>query len=225
MSIRAELRRSFVAGLLLLAPLAVTFLVVRLSLSYLADVLDPFVATTGLAAYTSNDQLLAQVVAAVVLAAAVIALGYVAQRSLGQRLFGGFDRIVGIVPLVSTVYTGVRQVASAMSSRESRFESVVLVEYPRLGVYSLGFVTGESPDVVAAVAGEPAYNVFVPNSPNPTGGRLVLVPESRIHHTDLPVGRGIRLIVTTGIAGSEEEYERLRAEGDDGRATGRTSRS
>lgn len=217
MTIRAELRRSFVAGLLLVAPLAVTLLVVRLSLSYLTGVLDPFVVTTGLTAYTQNDLLLAQVLAAVVLAAGVVGLGYLAQRSVGQRLFGGFDRLVGIVPLVSTVYTGVRQVASAMADRESRFESVVLVEYPRLGVYSIGFVTAESPEVAAAVAGEPTYNVFVPNSPNPTAGRLVLVPESRIHETDLNVGRGIRLIVTTGIAGSEEEFEELQAEAADGR--------
>lgn len=211
MGLRAELRRSFLAGLVLVAPLAVTLVVARLALGYLAGVLDPVVQAAGLAAYTNNVELLAQVLAAVLLATAIVVLGFLAQRGIGERLFGGFDRLVSLVPVVSVVYTSVRQVGNAMRNRTSRYDRVVIVEYPRMDVYSLGFVTGEAPAAAEEVIGEPAHNVFVPNSPNPTAGRLILVPDRRVHETDIPVRRGLRLILTTGITETEEGIEELEA--------------
>lgn len=210
MEIRTELRRSFLAGLVLVAPLAITLFVGQLAVRYLSDLLDPVVRVGGLASYTGNIQLLAQGLAAVLLAGIVVALGFIAQRQVGRRLFGGFDRLVAFVPLVSTVYSSVRQVGEALENRASKYEAVVLVEYPRLGVYSLGFVTGDAPTDATTVAGEPVHNVFVPNSPNPTAGNLILVPESRVHETTLSVRRGLRLIVTTGIADSRAELEAFR---------------
>lgn len=212
MGLKAELRRSFVAGLLLVAPLAVTLFVGRLALGYLSGLLSPLVRYAGLTRFTANIDLLAQALAAILLAAAIVFLGFVAQRSVGERLFGGFDRLFEFVPLVSTVYSSVRQVGEALSNRATRYEEVVLVEYPRLGVYSLGFITGDAPSETESVTGERTYNVFVPNSPNPTAGNLILVPESRVHETDLSVRRGLRLIVTTGIADTEAEMKKLREE-------------
>ncbi|WP_255197126.1 DUF502 domain-containing protein [Halorarius litoreus] len=212
MGLKAELRRSFVAGLLLVAPLAVTLFVGRLALGYISNLLRPLVRLAGLAKYTANIDLLAQALAAFLLAGAIVLLGFIAQRSVGQQLFGGFDRLFEFVPLVSTVYSSVRQVGEALSNRATRYEEVVLVEYPRVGVYSLGFVTGDSPPEAESVTGDRTYNVFVPNSPNPTAGNLILVPESRVHATDLSVRRGLRLIVTTGIADTEAGMNELREE-------------
>lgn len=210
MDLTAELRRSFLAGVLLVAPLAVTLFVAWLAIGYLSDVLDPVVEVTGLGRFVA-EAVLAQALAAVLVAAALVVLGFLAQRGLGERLFGGFDRLVGIVPVASVVYSSVRQVGKALSDRSSRYDRVVVVEYPRLGVYSLGFVTGDAPAEASDVAGEPTHNVFVPNSPNPTGGRLVLVPESRIHETEIPVRSGLRLVLTTGITATEEGVEELEA--------------
>lgn len=210
MDLTAELRRSFLAGVLLVAPLAVTLFVAWLAIGYLSDVLDPVVEVTGLGRFVA-EAVLAQALAAVLVAVALVVLGFLAQRGLGERLFGGFDRLVGIVPVASVVYSSVRQVGKALSDRSSRYDRVVIVEYPRLGVYSLGFVTGDAPPEASDVAGEPTHNVFVPNSPNPTGGRLVLVPESRIHETEIPVRSGLRLVLTTGITATEEGVEELEA--------------
>jgi len=77
------------------------------------------------------------------------------------------------------------------------------VEYSREGLYSIGLVTGESPAAVEAVTDRATYNVFLPNSPNPTGGRLVPVPEDRVHEIDLSVRRGMRILVTTGMGDGE----------------------
>ncbi len=205
MRLSATLRRSFVAGLILIAPLVVTAYVLRLLANWALLVVDPIVRRTGLTQYTANEVLLAQVVAVVTIVVAVTALGFAANWSVGRRLFGRVGRVVNIVPLVNVIYAGVRQVANSLVERDTGYESVVLVEYPREGHYAIGFVTGESPAAVEPVTGEPALNVFLPNSPNPTGGRLAVVPTSRVHEIDMSVRRGLRLVVTTGIGGDEPD--------------------
>ncbi|WP_435196287.1 DUF502 domain-containing protein [Natronomonas sp. EA1] len=212
MDLRTELKGSLLAGTLLVAPLAVTVLVLRIGYGYLTGVINPVAKAAGLARYTANVELAAQALAVVLILLGITLVGFIAQRSLGRRLFGGLDRAVGFIPLVSVIYTSVRQVADALGTQESRYEQVVLVEYPREGIYSVGFVTGDSPGAAERIAGEDVYNVFLPNSPNPTAGRLVLVPASRVHETDLPVRRGIRMLVTTGMADTEEELQQFTTE-------------
>lgn len=203
MALTDSLRQSFVAGLILLAPLVVTAYVLRVLAVWSLTFVNPLVRETRLAQYTANIELVAQAVAVVVILAAVTALGFGARWSVGRRLFGRVGRVVNIVPLVNVIYAGVRQVATALVERETAYERTVLVEYPREDNYAIGFVTGESPSAVQAVTGEPAFNVFLPNSPNPTGGRLVVLPASQVHEIDLSVRRALRLVVTTGIGNDE----------------------
>ncbi|WP_246987612.1 DUF502 domain-containing protein [Halorientalis marina] len=210
MDVSKVVRSSFVAGLALIAPLIVTVVALRFLLNWLTTFIDPVVQGTRLAQYTANIEVVAQALAAVLILLLITLLGYLAQRSLGERLFGWLDRGVGLVPLVRVIYSSVRQVSNALMEQSSRYESVVLVEYPREGVYTLGFVTGDAPDQTRDVTGGEAFNVFLPNSPNPTGGRLLLVPADQVHEVDISVRRGIRLLVTTGIAEREEEVRQLR---------------
>ncbi|MEF8843650.1 MAG: DUF502 domain-containing protein [Haloarculaceae archaeon] len=198
--------------MILVAPLAVTAFVLQFAFTRLAGVLDPVVEGAGLAAFTANIRLLAQVLAALLIVVLVTLLGFLAQRSGGERAVDAFDRLVSLVPLVSVVYTGVRQVSDALTERDTRFQRVVLVEYPRLGVYSLGFVTGDGPDVADEVSGESTSTVIVPHSPNPTVGHLIVVPDSTLHETDISVRRAVRMLVTTGVAESADDLERLQQE-------------
>lgn len=207
------LRSSFVAGVALVAPLVVTLFALQLLVGWVTSAINPVVQGTRLAQYTANE-VVAQVVAVVLITVAVAILGYFAQRSSGERLFALLDRGIGVAPLVRVIYSSVRQVSTALLEQSDRFESVVLVEYPREGVYALGFITGDSPQPVADIAGERTYNVYMPNSPNPTGGRLIMVPESRVHDVDISVRRGVRLIVTTGIEERQEEIATLAAESE-----------
>jgi uncharacterized membrane protein len=209
---RTELRNSFVTGLLLVAPLAVTVFVLQFVFTRLTGILDPVVATTRLDALTANNLLLAQVLAAILLVLLVAALGFLAQRSGGERAVDGFDRLVSLVPLVNVVYTGVRQVSDALTAGEGRYQKVVLVEYPRLGIYSLGFVTGDGPAEADTLAGDDTHFVIVPHSPNPTAGQLIVVPEANIHETEMSVKRALRLLVTTGVAESEDDLAELTEE-------------
>ena len=198
-----DVKRSLVTGLLLLAPLAVTVYVLRLLAGWVVGLVDPVVEGTRLASYTDNNVLAAQVVAVVAVLVAVTLLGWLAQRSAGQRVFGSVDRAVNFIPLVDTIYSSVRQVASALVDAETRYDRVVLVEYPREGIYCVGLVTANAPPDVETVAGEQAVTVYLPNSPNPTGGRLLLVPASEVHEVDMSVRRGLRLLVTTGMGSAD----------------------
>lgn len=203
MRLTAGIKSSFVSGMILIAPLVLTLYVLSVLVNWSAKLIDPVVAGTRLTQYTGDDLLAAQLLAAVLILATITILGYLAKRSIGRQLFGRVGRVVNVIPLVSTIYGSVRQVADSLVERNTAYESVVLVEYPREGVYSLGLVTGESPDTVEDFAGDDVYNVFLPNSPNPTAGRLVLLPEHQVHEIDMSVRKGMRLIVTTGIGEAE----------------------
>jgi uncharacterized membrane protein len=204
-----SLKDSFVKGLLLIAPLVITLYILRLLVGWALLVVNPVVQGTGLTRYTANDALLARVVAALLIVTVIVVLGYLAKRTVGKRLFGSFGRVVNLVPLVDTIYSSIRQVANSLVERDSSFQSVVLVEYPMEDVYAVGFVTGEDHPAFKGVReGESLVTVFLPNSPNPTGGRLAVVPEAAIHEVDMSVRRGLRFLVTTGI-GDEQVPEEL----------------
>ena len=208
MNLSAALKSSFVAGLILVAPLVVTLYVLRFLVNWSLRFIDPIVDAVGLAQYTANVEIVAQLLAVVLIVATIVVLGFLAQRTVGRHLFGNVGRLINMVPLVSTIYSSVRQVANALVERRTAYESVVLVEYPRDGVYMIGFVTGESPHVIADFAGRDVHNVFVPNSPNPTAGKLLLLPDDQVHEIDMSGRRGMRLVVTTGM-GDERESATL----------------
>jgi uncharacterized membrane protein len=210
MGLAQRLRDSFVAGLILVAPLVVTVAILKILATWSLQLIDPVVAGTQLTTATANNELAAQVVAALLIIVLVTVVGLVAQYSVGRQLFGNLGRGVTLVPLVSTIYASVRQVASSLVDSDSEYDSVVLVEYPRKNVYAIGLVTGTGRESIDAVAGEQVYSVFLPNSPNPTAGRLVMLPASEIHETDMSVRDGMGMIVTTGMG---EPEERLAAQG------------
>lgn len=209
MTLFGRLRNGFVAGLVLVTPLAVTLFVLGFAFGYLTQVLDPVVNATRLAEYTNDVHVVAQLLAAVLLVVFVTLLGLVASWQAGERLFGGVERAIRFVPVVRTIYFGVRQVGESLVARAEAYESVVLVSPDRAGIYQVGFVTSESPRSTQVVADEQLYTVFVPNSPNPTAGRLVLVPDSEVYEVDMPVRRGLRLLVTTGLGVDDVDEEAL----------------
>ncbi len=209
MGLTETVKKSLIAGIALVAPLVVTVVAVRLIFGWLQGILNPIIEETGLVSLSGNIKILAELGALAILLVGITLLGYLAQRSGGARLFDLFDRLVGIIPMVSVVYSSVRQVSDALVNRESKYESVVLVEYPREGLYVLGFVTSESPAAVSNALGKEAYNVYIPNSPNPTQGRFMLVPTEDVIDVDMSVSRSVRLLVTTGIAENQEELEQF----------------
>jgi uncharacterized membrane protein len=209
MGIAETVKGSLVAGLVLVAPLVVTVVAVQFVFRWLRGFLNPVIENTGLVELAANIEIAAEIAALLILLFVVTALGYAAQKSVGARAFALFDRAVGLIPLVSVVYGSVRQVSDALVKQQSRYENVVAVEFPRRGLYTVGFITAESPTPIETATGEDLYNVYLPNSPNPTQGHFVFVPTDQVTDVDMSVSRAIRLLVTTGIAEDERELAQL----------------
>ncbi|MFB6203912.1 MAG: DUF502 domain-containing protein [Candidatus Nanohaloarchaea archaeon] len=206
-----RLKDYFVSGLLLLAPLVLTVFVLKLMFDWSLFVIDPVVAATGLTRYTSNDRLAAQFLGLLLVFVAVTFSGFLTRTRSGRKFLNVFGNLVNLIPLVRGIYSTIKQVSTAFSDRESSFRSTVLVQYPREDTYKIGFVTGEAPDRIDG--GEDLRSVFLPASPNPTTGELLLVPENQIKESGMSVGEGLRYLMTTGMTVKEEEMEDIAREG------------
>jgi uncharacterized membrane protein len=135
-----------------------------------------------------------------VMALVVVSLmGQIARYYLGKKLFRLIDELLLRVPLLNKIYSTIKQVNDAFTStKKSSFKQVVMVEYPRDGVYSVGFVTSEGCEEFTQKTGVKTLSVFVPTTPNPTSGFLVLVPEAKVVKLDMSIADGIKFIVSLG---------------------------
>lgn len=142
---------------------------------------------------------------ALVLAIVLIGvLGRVARYYVGRKMIQTVDMALLRIPLLNKIYGTVKQVNEAFtSSNKSSFTQVVLVPFPHPGSHSLGFLTGANHQEVQAKAGRRMVSVFVPTTPNPTGGFLIMVPESDIIKLEMSVADGIKFIISLGAVAPE----------------------
>ncbi|TMI84627.1 MAG: DUF502 domain-containing protein [Bacillati bacterium ANGP1] len=193
---RLRLRTYFLAGLLALIPLVVTVGI----LSWLFNVLDGFLGPY-LYEWLGRPVPGLGLVATLVV---VLAIGMIATNFAGRRVLAGVDIALQRIPLVRTIYSTVKQMSMSLLQGGQDFQHVVLVEYPRRGLYQIGFVTGkiEGPlqEELTARVGERVLNVFVPATPNPMSGYLVMLPERDIHFLPMSVQDGLKLVISGGLA-------------------------
>jgi uncharacterized membrane protein len=127
------------------------------------------------------------------------AVGLLARNYFGKRIIEWVDSALLRVPLLNKIYGTTKQVNDAFSSsNKTSFRTVVLVEFPRTGVFSIGFVTSEQHGEIQAKAPDKVVCVFIPTTPNPTSGFLVLVPEDKVIKLDMSVADGIKYIISLG---------------------------
>jgi uncharacterized membrane protein len=133
----------------------------------------------------------------------IFSVGLLTQNWLGVRTLRAYEGLVQRVPVVSSVYQGVKQVVEAtLSDDERSVRGVVLVEWPRPGAWSIGFHTGDA--FVAGDDGTPHVCVFLPSTPNPTTGFFFMVAEDQVVKTELTVEEAARLLMSAGISGAVE---------------------
>jgi uncharacterized membrane protein len=130
----------------------------------------------------------------------LITTGLLAANLLGRRLVGWYESLLGRIPFVRTVYSAVKHFAEVVFSDSNvSFRKVLLVEYPRPGLYSLAFQTSENPAEVQARTGETIVTVFLPTTPNPTSGFMLFVPRSQVLELEMPVEEALKMIISLGV--------------------------
>lgn len=135
----------------------------------------------------------------VLTAVVLVLIGMVATNVFGRRLVTFAESILLKFPLVRPVYLGVKQIIDAFSVQKGSFREVVLVEYPRRGMYALGFVTNDSGHELEARIGKPAKMIFVPTVPNPTSGFVLVVPADELTPLDMSTEEAFKLLLSGGL--------------------------
>ena len=136
--------------------------------------------------------------------ALVTVIGVLTRYYFGKRLIAWADHLMLRVPVLNKIYGTIKQIDEAFTSgKKSSFKTVVLVEYPREGIYSIGFITSEQADEVEKKTGRKCVCVFIPTTPLPSGGFLILVPEEKVVKLDMSVADGFKYIISIGALANE----------------------
>lgn len=132
--------------------------------------------------------------------AAIFVAGLVANNVFGNRVLKVVENAFANIPLVKPIYTAIRQIIDAFSAqRKSVFESVAMIEYPRKGIYGVGFVTGSGLGEVQEKTSQDVVALFLPTTPNPTSGFLLLVPREELIPLEMSVEEALKLIISGGV--------------------------
>lgn len=208
----ARWRASFLAGLAVMLPALLTLAAVKwlfgtissftdTLLFFLPSVLSPRqVYQDGVSAPMFWYWSLLALILAVLLTTGV---GVLARYYVGIRIIAWVDSVMMSVPFVNKFYEAIKQVNEAFGGNKHSFKTVVLVEFPREGMYSVGFLTSEQRDEVQQRTTEDVVAVFIPTTPNPTSGFLVLVPKGQVKKLDMSVADAIKYIVSLGSISPE----------------------
>ncbi len=186
------LRANFGRGLVLVVPLVITWWILNFLFTTIDGTMSPIF-----------DRVLGRHVPGlgfVTMIALILLLGVISRNLIGRYLMAGIEGIIGRLPLARTIYGSMKEMMTSFSpsSKGRSFKDVVLVEYPRKGLATIGFAT----NLLTIGGAEPAtemVSVYIPNPPNPTSGILILVPKESVQVLNIPVEQGLKLVLSGGI--------------------------
>ena len=190
-------RRYIVAGLLVWVPLGVTVMVIK----FLIDLMDRLLL---LIPYEYRPEVVLGVnipgLGVLLAFSIVIITGVVVANLFGRQIIKIWEDFLARIPLVRSIYSSVKQVTETIfSSKGNSFRQVVLLEYPRSGIWTLAFVTGDGIKNFEEKIGESLLNIFVPTTPNPTSGFFLMVRKEDAIVLDIPVEVALKMIISTGV--------------------------
>ncbi len=206
-----RLRNYFLTGIVVTAPIAIT-----IYLTYIfVDFVDANVTPLIPARYNPETYLPFGVPGLGVFIAviALILIGFLTANFLGRSFLRFGERIVGRMPVVRSIYNALKQIMETVLAQSSTsFREVVLVEYPRRGIWAIAFVTSEAEGDVADMDDDAMISVFLPTTPNPTSGFLLFVPKHDLKFLNMTVEEGVKLVISAGMiwpkeGGDDDEEE------------------
>ena len=204
-----RVRANILVGFFLTVPIVATVLIFNflfgLATGWLPESLFPMFRTTW------YGKLTLRIITLLAILGGLGFIGLLTRNILGRRMFQYSDAVLARIPLIKGIYVSVRQISESLfTQRKTLFKEVVMVEYPRKGLHSLAFVTARVPEQIAAKlrgreGNEECVSLFIPTTPNPTSGVLILLPRSKTIPVNLPVSDGLTFIMSAGAVAPGED--------------------
>ncbi|MBE9531584.1 MAG: DUF502 domain-containing protein [Proteobacteria bacterium] len=200
---KRTIRGYFLAGLFLVVPAYITIYILRLIVGFLGSFTKTFPSWLRPETYFSYSFPGLEIAITIV---GIFLLGVIATNFLGRSLVRFSERMIDKIPFLRTVYRGSKQfMETFFSGQRDGFSSVVMLEYPRRGIYCIAFVTSKTKGEMQAITKEPAINLFLPTTPNPTSGFYLVVPESDTTPLKMSVEDAFKVIMTGGMVVPSED--------------------
>jgi|TARA_A100001015_G_scaffold175103_1_gene194707 uncharacterized membrane protein len=193
-SIFAKLRNNFIAGIVVLIPIGITLYLtlffIRISGNIIPKEINP------------NNYLPFNIPGVEIFVALIFItiIGWISLSFLGKKFFELFNNILKKIPILRTIYSAIGQMTESFTKSENKQKSVVLLEYPRKGVWAVGFATKENEGIIKDKINQDLINVFVPTTPNPTSGFLLMVPKKDLIYLEVSFEQASKFIVSAGTS-------------------------
>tara|TARA_B100000929_G_scaffold253969_1_gene215045 strand:- start:16076 stop:16693 length:618 start_codon:yes stop_codon:yes gene_type:complete len=191
-SLFSSIRNNFIAGIVVLIPIGITLYLTLFIIKISSKILPKEINPNHYLPYNVPGL---EILISVFL---ITFIGWISLSFIGKKLFDYFEAILNKIPILRTIYSAVGQLTETFAKSESDKKSVVLVEYPRKGTWAVGFATKENKGEIRSRVGEDLINVFVPTTPNPTSGFLLMFPKKEVIFLNLSFEQASKFIVSAG---------------------------
>ena len=193
-SIFSRLRNYFFAGAVVLIPIGITLylslFIIKVSTKLIPKELNPN-------SYLNFEIPGIEIIIAIFL---ITLIGWISLSFLGKKIFELINRVLKKIPILRTIYSAINQMTESLTKSDNKQKSVVLLEYPKKDVWAVGFATKENKGIINDKIGNDLVNVFVPTTPNPTSGFLLMVPKKNLIFLDISFEQASKFIVSAGTS-------------------------
>jgi uncharacterized membrane protein len=191
-SIFARIRNNFIAGIVVLIPIGITLYLTLAIVKVSSKILPKEINPNNYLPYNIPG---IEIIIALLL---ITLIGWLSLSFIGKKLLNIFDNILNKIPILRTVYSAFTQMLETLTKSEVNKKNVVLVEYPRKGTWAVGFATNKNTGEIKNKIGQEVINVFVPTTPNPTSGFLLMFPKEDVIYLDITFEQASKFIVSAG---------------------------
>ncbi len=191
-SIISKIRNNFIAGIVVLIPIGITLYLTLFIIKISGNIIPKEINPNN---YLPIDIPGVEILIALIL---ITLIGWISLSFIGKKFFDIFNNILKKIPILRTIYSAIGQMTESLTKTDNKQKSVVLLEYPRKGVWAVGFATKENEGIIKKKINEDLINVFVPTTPNPTSGFLLMVPKKDLIYLDISFEQASKFIVSAG---------------------------
>ena len=191
-SLLSKIRNNFIAGIVVLIPIGITLYLTLFIIKISGNLIPKGINPNN---YLPFDIPGVEIVIALFI---ITLIGWISLSFIGKKFFDLFNNILKKIPILRTIYSAIGQMTESFTNTDNKQKSVVLFEYPRKGIWAVGFATKENKGIIRDKINQDLINVFVPTTPNPTSGFLLMIPKNDLIYLDVSFEQASKFIVSAG---------------------------